>query len=108
MDAYSASTSAEFLALAQKNQIGILVGEESGGAAAGGNGSSFIEYTLPKSGIFVHTPLVYYQNAISKPSKPGRGVMPDHLIQMQAGDLMINKDRVLDFVFDLIQRNRKP
>ena len=54
MDGASASTASEFLAVAHANKVGVFVGEESGGAYEGANGSSFINLELPRSGHTGH------------------------------------------------------
>ena len=74
----SASTTSEFVAVCKSNKVGILVGEESGGAYEGGNGASFITITLPHSKISVSTPLMYYQNAVVPAALKGRGTIPDY------------------------------
>ena len=104
MDEGSASTTAEFVAVAKSARIATLVGEESAGAYEGGNGSSFISYALPNSGILLRSPLVAYQNAVAPPSLVGRGTLPDFRITMQQEDLLNNFDRQLAFVKEMIQR----
>ena len=88
MDGASASTASEFLAVAHANRVGVFVGEESGGAYEGGNGSSFINLDLPRSGIQVSTPLVYYNNAVPELKQKGRGTMPDYDVPLTTRDIL--------------------
>ncbi|MEZ0487233.1 S41 family peptidase [Fibrella aquatica] len=104
MDGKSASTTSEFLAVAHANRIGTFVGEESCGVYEGGNGGSFINLSLPRSGILVNTPLVYYTNAVGKPGQPGRGTLPDHHVPITLDDLLQHTDGQLDFVKELIRK----
>lgn len=107
MDGKSASTASEFLAIAHANKVGVFIGEESGGAYEGGNGSSFITLGLPKSGIQVTTPLVYYDNAVGRPLQKGRGTLPDHDLPVTINDLLTHTDSQLEFVKELIKREAK-
>ncbi len=108
MDGQSVSTASEFLAVAHANKIGVFIGEEAGGAYEGGNGSSFINLELPKSGIQVSTPLVYYDNAVPEPKQKGRGTMPDHYVPLELNDLLINSSPQMRFVAKLIRSVPKP
>ena len=98
MNGESASTASEFLAVAHANKVGVFVGEESGGAYEGGNGSSFINLELPKSGIQVSTPLVYYNNAVPEPKQKGRGTLPDSYVPITIHDILNHTDSQLNFV----------
>ncbi|WP_460977887.1 S41 family peptidase [Spirosoma knui] len=104
MDGQSASTASEFLALAHANRVGVFVGEESGGAYEGGNGSSFVHLELPKSGIQVTTPLVYYNTAVPTPKQKGRGTMPDYSVPLTISHVLNHTAPHFNFVKGLIQR----
>lgn len=108
MDGQSVSTAAEFLAVAHANKVGVFIGEESGGAYEGGNGSSYITLELPKSGVQVHTPLVYYRNAVPEAIQKGRGTIPDHYVPLQRSDLLTNSSPQLRFAARLIRSASKP
>lgn len=107
MDGNSASTTSEFLALAHANRVGVFVGEESGGAYEGGNGSSFIHLELPHSQIHVGTPLVYYNNAVQKVTPEGRGTMPDFAVSLRIEDVLTHIDSQLAYVKTLIREQQK-
>jgi hypothetical protein len=103
MNGYSGSATAEFLAVAHANRVGVFVGEESGGAYEGGNGGNFITLTLPHSGIEVSTPLVHYHNAVGTPPRPGRGTPPDHEVPLSIEDILQHRDGPLEYVKKLIR-----
>lgn len=103
IDEQCASTCAEFTAIAKTNKTGILVGNESGGAIEGGNGGTFIHYTLPNSGIFSNTPLVRYQMAVPEMIPRGKGTIPDYVVLMSLEDVLTGRDAQKEFVFDLIR-----
>ncbi|UFH54780.1 S41 family peptidase [Spirosoma sp. KNUC1025] len=107
MDGASASTASEFLAVAHANRVGVFVGEESGGAYEGGNGSSFINLELPKSGIQVSTPLVYYNNAVPELKQKGRGTMPDYFVPLTISNVLNHTAPHVTFVKELIRKQNK-
>lgn len=103
MNGASASTTAEFTALAKEHQLATFVGEECGGAYEGGNSGSFFEIPLPNSGIFVLSPLVYYALAVKAPAQKGRGTIPDYVRLPKLQDLMQGTDSQMQFLLDLIR-----
>ncbi len=103
MDGASASTASEFLAMAHANKVGVFIGEESGGAYEGANGGSFINLELPKSGIQVTTPLVYYNNAVPEPKQKGRGTMPNHEVPLTIGNVLNHTAPQFEVVKKLIR-----
>ena len=107
MNGESASTASEFLAVAHANKIGVFVGAESGGAYEGGNGSSFINLDLPKTGIQVTTPLVYYNNAVPEPKQKGHGTLPDYDVPITIDNILHKTDSQWEFVQKLIREQKK-
>ncbi len=103
MDEGCASTCAEFTAIAKANKSAVLVGNETGGAMEGGNGGSFIAFTLPNSGIHVNTPLVKYQMAVPEVELKGRGIIPDYTVMPDLNDVLNGRDATKEFVFKLIR-----
>ncbi len=106
MNVASQSTTSEFLALAKTYKVGTLIGEEAGGAYEGGNGGSFLDFSLPNSKIRIHLPLVYYENAVSPSELKGRGTMPDIEVYFQPEDLLNGFDRRKEFAKDLIRKGK--
>jgi hypothetical protein len=103
MNGNSGSATAEFLAVAHANRVGVFVGEESGGAYEGGNGGNFITITLPSSGIQVTTPLVHYRNAVGTPPQPGRGTPPDYAVPLTLEYILQHRDGSLERAKKLIR-----
>jgi hypothetical protein len=95
------SAAADFAAVCKQNQIGIFVGEETGGAAIGNTSNGEVEVTLPNSKIRISLPLFMIVNAVDNIA-PGRGVLPDHEIRRGSKDIQHNFDRSLAFVFELL------
>jgi hypothetical protein len=104
MNEQSFSTTSEFLALCKFHRVGILVGQECGGAYEGGNGSSFIQTSLPNSKIYISTPLVFYENAVDPVTPQGRGTMPDITVDFTLDDILRHNDRQMETVKDLIRK----
>ncbi len=103
VDEQCASACAEFVAVAKSNEIGILVGNDSGGAYEGGNGSTFINYQLPNSGISSNTPLVKYEMAVKPAAEIGMGTIPDYTILPNLEDILSGRDAQKEFVYQLIR-----
>ena len=103
MNGESASTASEFLALAHANKLGVFVGVESGGAYEGGNGGSFINLDLPKTGIQITTPLVSYDTAVPEPRQKGHGTLPDYYVPITIDNILHHTDSQLDLVIKLIR-----
>jgi len=99
----SGSTTAEFTAAAHHNKLGTFIGEETGGAYCGGNGSSFIHLTLPHSKIYVNIPLVYYQMAVEGNCAAGRGTMPDYPVTLKPSFFYDFKNPMSEVLKDLIK-----
>lgn len=100
----SASTTAEFAAVAHSHGLGVFVGEETAGNYTGDNGGEFIALTLPKTGIQVQIPLLYYDNAVRPPAREGRGTIPDYVVPYNIKDVLSGTDTQLNFVYGLIRK----
>lgn len=103
MNGASGSTTSEFLAVARSNQLGVFIGEESTGNYTGGNGGEFITMNLPRTGIQVVIPLLYYDNAVRPPAQVGRGTMPDYTVPYNVKDVLSGTDTQLNFAYGLIK-----
>lgn len=103
VDEQCASSCAEFVAVAKANKIATLVGVEAGGAYSGGNGGSFIHFTLPESGIVATTPLVRYEMAVPAIDQFSMGTLPDYVIPSNLIDILKGRDTKKEFVLKLIK-----
>jgi hypothetical protein len=99
----TASSAAEFAAVAYSHRVGIFVGEETAGNYTGGNGGESISLTLPHSGFEVMIPLLFYENEVTAPAVIGRGTIPDYVVPYNVKDVLSGKDVQLEFVLGLIE-----
>jgi hypothetical protein len=100
------SAAAEFAAITRSNKRGLFIGEEAGGSYYGNCSFATPMLTLPNSRIRVAIPLVRYELAVSSERVPGHGVMPEHPISYQLQDLLLNRDKALEFCFELIRKTQ--
>ncbi|WP_143307071.1 S41 family peptidase [Chitinophaga vietnamensis] len=103
MNGASYSTTSEFLAALKANKVATLIGEETPGAYAGGNGGTFLHMPLPHTRVELNIPMVYYDNYTTPPLTPGRGVMPDIAVPDDIRMIRTGKDTQLEFVMRLIK-----
>jgi hypothetical protein len=108
MNGQSGSTTAEFLAVAKYNKVGIFIGEESGGAYEGGNGGNFIHLELPSTKIEVGVPIVTGETNVDIPKQKGRGTMPDYFISYTMEEILKNtaKDKWNNLLKELINKKK--
>ncbi len=95
------SAAADFAAICKQNDIGIFIGDETGGAAGGNTSNGEIELTLPNSKVRILLPLFMIVNAVDD-VMAGRGVFPDYEIQYLSKDIQNEYDRVHAFVMALV------
>jgi len=101
MDGYTFSAASEFLSIAQCLDLGVFIGEETGGAADGCNYGGF-KYELPNSKIVCHIP--YQKSVFSKRLREeGRGVMPDYPVSYTRKDYMSDTDKYMNKVLEIIR-----
>ena len=93
---YSASSSSYLASLLKYKVKATVIGEESGGGAAGNNGLYYTTVHLPNSKIRVRIPY-YWLNYQLIPDK-GRGVMPDVPLNYDVNLLKEQKDLEMDWV----------
>ncbi|MBC7808381.1 MAG: hypothetical protein H7145_19785 [Akkermansiaceae bacterium] len=87
-----------FASVIKDCQLGILVGEETGGV--GSAYGDYITFRLPHSGFDLNISLKH----IFRPSgiDDGRGILPDHEIRQTIEDTGAGRDTVLDFARRLV------
>ncbi|UCE41488.1 MAG: hypothetical protein JSV17_00405 [Candidatus Aminicenantes bacterium] len=101
----SFSGTGECTSLMHFHKVATFIGEECG-AGYYGNTSGFMpRITLPNTKIQVRIPMIRYTMAVSGYPKD-RGIIPDYPVSPTIEDLLNDTDRVMDFTFDLIARNR--
>jgi hypothetical protein len=100
----TASAASTLAAVVKSNNLGILVGEETGGSFFGGGASVGLKLILPNSGIRAHTSIVYSVFATQGNYDKNRGVLPDHHFTPTFGQLLSGNKSWIDFTLDLIMK----
>lgn len=95
-----ASACNTFLALAKTHGVGIIVGQESGGAFKDVDGRQRTSFTLPFSQIYVSYP-VWSMKLNTRGGDSTRGVIPDYEIKPTVDKGI---DEEMEFTFELISQ----
>jgi len=98
------STTAEFCAVAQSNERGIFIGEETGGGYYGNTSGDRATVELPNTHIRVNIPMNKYVLAVKKTRYKDRGVIPDVTLIPTIQDYLDKKDVVLAKALNLIEK----
>jgi hypothetical protein len=96
------STAADFAALAREYQLGMFVGEETGGTFEGNTSNGEILLNLPNSKIRIVIPLFQIQNAVSQTPVKGRGIIPEFKVNYTIEDYLRIKDLEIEIAMTLI------
>ena len=101
----SFSGTGECTSLMHFHKVATFIGEECG-AGYYGNTSGFMpRLTLPNTKIRLRIPMIRYTMAVSGYPKD-RGIIPDYPVSATIEDLLNDRDAVMEFVFDLINRDQ--
>ncbi|MGD2089812.1 MAG: S41 family peptidase [Candidatus Aminicenantes bacterium] len=93
------STTGHFCSLAQFHNLGIFIGEETGGSFYCNDGH--VNRLLPNTGINLQYARTTWATAVSGYVK-GRGIMPDYTVNSSLDDLINGFDRQMAYVLNLI------
>jgi hypothetical protein len=93
------STTGHFVALVKSQEIGVIIGEETGGSYACSDSSS--SYTLPNTKLTVYTSKQIWE-VFTEGLTHGRGIIPDYELNLTLADYINGTDSVMDFTIDLI------
>ena len=104
IDKHCGSTNGHFCALLKYHNIGKLVGEE-GGSTYKCNAKTK-EVKLDNTKMLVYIPQETFWAAVKGMDKT-KGVEPDYYVEQTYKDFLINKDTVMEFVKDLIKKNKE-
>ncbi len=99
IDAENSSATFTFAQQLQRNGLGTLVGQPTGGNLRRINGNAFFFLHLPNSHIEVDLPLV---GQFATSTQPDRGVLPDVPVQITVQDLQAGRDVEMDTVRALL------
>lgn len=81
-------------------QLGFIIGQETGGNLNDINGGQILFLNLPNSKIEIDFPVM---GAFSNTKKPNTGVLPDVEVVYKIDDVLENRDLELDTIFDMIK-----
>jgi len=103
VDNNSFSTAASLAMMVKDNQMGIIIGEETGGLPSGyGNP---IYFKLPNTGFYVFCSNQHFIRPNGLDNR--RGVIPDHVIEPTVLDVLYKTDRVLEYARWIVRANVK-
>jgi Peptidase family S41 len=89
VDANNSSATFQFAQIVQRNNLGTLVGQPTGGSQRGINGGAFFFLRLPKSQIEMDLPLI---GSFPVSPQPDAGLTPDVLVTPTLQDIIGRKD----------------
>lgn len=89
VDANNSSATFQFAHVVQRNKLGTLVGEPTGGNQRGINGGAFFFLRLPKSQIEMDLPLI---GSFPDSPQPNSGLTPDVLVTRTLQDIIDGRD----------------
>jgi C-terminal processing protease CtpA/Prc len=104
--AVNSSATFEFASALQREQLGTLVGQATGGNQRGITGGAFFFLRLPRTGIEVDVPLIG-QFPISDRPLPDAGLEPDVHVEPRLEDIASGRDTELAEVLRRIEALRK-
>ena len=95
-------------ALSAKNDANVqLIGEETGGGYYLHTGQYPVLYKLPNSRIWVNMSMVQVNKFVKDKTAPlGKGVLPDHAVELTPEDLIKSKDTQLNYTLQLIEKKK--
>lgn len=106
-DANSMSASTIFAGMVHKNRRGVIIGQETGTTYHQMNAVKFASVNIANTGLTMRMPLVkcVFDKSTQSDLPWGRGVIPDYPLDLKFEDYFSDKDRILNFVLDLIKKN---
>ena len=102
----SFSATGETTSVMHFHQKAVFVGEECGAGYYGNTSGLMPTLTLPHTGLRIRIPMFRYVMAVSDYPHPDRGIIPDYPVQRSIEDYLSGRDTELEFVLDLIEKNK--
>ncbi|MEM6724117.1 MAG: S41 family peptidase [Bacteroidota bacterium] len=96
----------EFSNMIRTQQLGIFVGQETGGGYYGNTSGYGAELTLPNSQITVDIPALQFIMKVEPISPFGRGVLPDHELIPTIEQYLNEESVAIDFILQLIDSDK--
>ncbi len=104
VDGSAFSTTGHFCALLKYHRIGKLVGTETGATYTCTGSVHYVD--LANTKLILGTAQKRRYSAAVRDMDRRRGVLPDYVVWQSPGDIVKNRDTVLDFALDLVQSAR--
>ncbi len=104
VDASNSSATFQFAQVVQRNKLGLLVGQPTGGNRRGINGGAFFFLRLPNSQIEMDLPLIGYFPARAEPDA---GLKPDIAVVPRLDSVVNGTDQALEAVDLELRANKK-
>lgn len=99
------SGASEFAALAKNYTNAQFIGEETGGGYYGNTSGTFLNFTLPNTGLKGRVPICKFVIEPKENNIPmGRGVLPDYKIQPSITDYLNNIDTEMLYIKKIIDK----
>jgi len=105
-DGKSFSQTGETAGFFKSETNAIFVGEECGGSPVQNTSGVGLPLELPNSKNIVVIPLILWKMNVNF-ENTGRGVIPDHNVKPSIEDVLMNRDIVMDYTIDLIEKRTK-
>ena len=99
----SFSTTTDTCTAIDQHTDAVFIGKEAGGSYYGNTSGQALTITLPHTKARARVPLERYYDAASGYEPTNRGLVPDHAVSPEVGDLTEGTDAVLAYTFDLIR-----
>lgn len=107
IDGATFSSAALFTAaLKSQRKATKFISRETAGGEEGCNGMVIQEFTLPNTKVLIDFPWMRVESVAHNPTH-GRGILPDYEVNYDPLDVVINKDRDLEKVMELIREDGK-
>ena len=98
------STNGHFCSLLKYHKIGEFIGTE-GGATYKCNAGKNTQFDLNNTNIMLYIGRSTFATAVENLDKT-QGILPDHFVEQTFKDYLKDKDSILEFTFDLIEKRK--
>ncbi|MEO0571498.1 MAG: S41 family peptidase [Bacteroidota bacterium] len=105
IDGRTSSAAGDFSGLIKSYDRATFIGEETGGNPYENNAGTRLTLVLPYSGLQIIIPTLKYVINYNK-KNDGRGVYPDHKVNLTIEDLLGNRDKTLGMALKLLKEQR--
>lgn len=100
----SFSTTAQFSSMVKSNQLATFIGEETGGTYNGCTAGRICYLILPNTKLRVNIPQIRYLMSSADENNKGQGIIPHYPIEPSIGGILQEKDEIMDFTLQLIEK----